>query len=38
MDLTEHLERFCEREGPDREIPNDFTLDHYEKELRLWWD
>ena len=32
------LERFCEREGPDPEIPDDFTLDHYEKELRLWWD
>ena len=32
------LERFCEREGPDPEIPDDFRLDHFEGELRLWWD
>lgn len=32
------LERFCEREGPDPEIPDDFVLDDGAHELRLWCD
>jgi hypothetical protein len=32
------LLKFCEREGPDQEVPDDFVLIELAEEFQLWWD